>query len=106
MKINRRLAAVDAKPLKYGKIFLTVFAVLLVPALIEIALFWSSKASALARGSIYASSPFLDWLQFTWGMSYELAQYYMVTYIVTLLMFAGGFLYYGIRFALKGLREN
>ncbi len=77
-KINRRLAAIDAKPLKYGKIFLVVFAALLVPVIIE-----------------FLFQPFLNWLA-TFG-AYDLAQYYTVVYAVTLLMFAGGFLYFGMR---------
>ena len=97
-KINRKLDAVVSKPLKSGTVFLAVFAALFAPAVIEIALYWSGFPSP--------SSPFFDWLRFVRGMSYSLAGYYMVVYVVTLLMFAGGFLYYGVRLVRCGLKTH
>jgi hypothetical protein len=77
-KINRKLDAIVSKPLKSGTVFLAVYAVLFAPAVIEIALYWSAFPSP--------SSPFFDWLRFVRGVSYSLAGYYMVVYVVTLLV--------------------
>jgi hypothetical protein len=97
-KINRKLDAIDSKPLKSGTVFLAISSVLFAPAVIEIALYWSAFPSP--------SSPFFDWLRFVRGMSYSLAGYYTVVYIVTLLMFAGGFLYYVMRLIRYGLKTH
>jgi hypothetical protein len=93
-RINRKLDAIGSKPLKSGTVFLAISAVLFAPAVIEIVLYWSAFPSP--------SSPFFDWLRFVRGTSYSLAGYYMVVYVVTLLMFAGGFFCYGARLLCYG----
>jgi hypothetical protein len=97
-KINRKIDAIEGQALKSGAVFLAIFAALFTPGVIEIAAYWSTFPNP--------SSPFFDWLRFARGLSYSLAGYYMVVYVVTLLIFAGGFLYYGVRLVWHGLKTR
>jgi hypothetical protein len=94
-KINRRLDAIEEHALKSGAVFMLLFAVFFVPAIVEIAFYVST---------IPKRSPFFDWLRFAMGMNYNLAGYYMVVYVVTLLMFAGAFFYFGAPLLWRGVR--
>ena len=78
-KINRKIAAIEAKPLKSGVVFMLLFVAFFAPALVEILL--------------YPRGPF-----FVWRLGLEefnLAAWHLDCYIVALLMFAGAFFYFG-----------
>jgi hypothetical protein len=87
-KINRKLDAIYAKPLKSGAVFMLLFVAFFTPALVEILL--------------YPRSPFFIWCL---GLgAYNVAQWSMVVYVVTLWMFAGAFFYFGARLLRRGLK--
>jgi hypothetical protein len=89
-KINHKIDAIEAKPLKSGAVFMLLFVAFFTPALVEILL--------------YPRSPFFLWrLGFD---GFKLAQWNMVVYVVVLLMFAGAFLYRGVRLIWHGLRQR
>ncbi len=92
-KVNCKIAAVEEQALKSGLIFLSVFTVLLLPAIIEILYY-----------SIHMYGPFLTWRA---GLeSYSLAQWHMVVYVVILLLFSSVFFYYGVRLFWHGLHQR
>jgi hypothetical protein len=89
-KINRKLDAIYAKPLKSGAVFMLLFVAFFTPALVEILL--------------YPRSPFFIWCL---GLgAYNVAQWNMVVYVVVLLMLAGAFLHRGVRLIWQGLKQQ
>lgn len=92
-KVNCKIVAVEEQALKSGLIFLSVFTVLLLPAIIEILYY-----------SMHMYGPFLTWRA---GLeSYSLAQWHMVVYVVILLLFSSVFFYYGVRLFWHGLHQR
>jgi hypothetical protein len=87
-KINRKIDAIEAKPLKSGAVFMLLFVAFFAPALVEILL--------------YPRGPFFVWRVGLDG--YISAQYNMVFYVVFLLMLAGAFLYFGASLLWRGLK--
>jgi hypothetical protein len=87
-KINSKIGAIEAKPLKSGAVFMLLFVACFTPALVEILL--------------YPYSPFFVWQVGLDG--YISAQCNMVVYVVVLLMFASVFLYCGVRLLWRGLK--
>jgi hypothetical protein len=84
--INNKIDAIGAKPLKSGAVFMFLFTVFFVPTVVEIV--------------FHPNSTFFMWR--IGKDAYNLAQWNMVVYIVTLLMFAGAFLYFGARLLWDG----
>lgn len=80
-KINNKIDAVVANPSKSSKVFMVLFAVFFAPVVVEIV--------------FYPRSPFFLWRLAVDGV--KLAQWNMVVYVVSLLMFAGAFLYCAAR---------
>jgi hypothetical protein len=89
-KINRKIDAIEEHALKSGTILLVLFAVLFVPAIVEIVL--------------YPRGPFFVW-QLGFG-GVESAKANLVCYVVGLLLFVVPFFYYGSRLIWRGWRQR
>lgn len=89
-RINRKIDVIEEHALKSGAVFALLSVVFFIPTLIEILL--------------YPLGPFLMWRI---GLeAYNLAQWNMVIYIVSLLMFAGAFFYFGARLLWRGFKTR
>jgi hypothetical protein len=93
-KINRKIDAIEEHALKSGAVFMFLFVVFLVPAVVEIVIY--------ANTFPYPTSPF-----FLWRLAHDgfmLAQWNMLLYVVSLLTFAGAFFYFAVRLLWRGLK--
>jgi len=84
-KINRKIDAIEAQPLKSGAVFLFIFAAFFTPVVVEIFF-----------------HPFQTWLE--GFQTYSLAFYNALQYAVILLFIGGFFFYYGVRLVWHGLK--
>ncbi len=82
-KINRKIDAIEAQPLKSGAAFLSIFAVLFAPVVVEVFF-----------------HPFQKWLE--GFQTYGLAFYNAQLYAVMLLFIGGFFFYFGVRLVWHG----
>jgi len=86
-KINMKIAAIEEHALKSGAIFLSIFAVLFSPVVVE-----------------YFYHPFQIWCE---GIeTYNLAMWNTIVYAVALLAIGSCFFYYGVRLVWYGWTQR
>ena len=86
-KINKKIDAIEAQALKSGAIFLSIFAVLVSPVVVEV---------------LY--QPFLKWRE---GIeAYSSAVWNTLLYSVALLAVGSWFFYYGVRLVWRGWKQR